>query len=130
MTTRIHSGIESRKATFGLLLSGTAVALLMALGSGTAGADQSASVDNTGTANADTGGNVAVGNASSNDADNDQDADADGGDDGDAVAVNAGGAANYSDGEATIETGDATAVGVYAETSVAQQSDDSGFISL
>jgi hypothetical protein len=66
------------------------MAMLLIAGSGTARADQTASVDNEGTASADTGGNPAVGNASDNDASNDQDADAEG-DDGDAVATNAGG---------------------------------------
>jgi len=88
------------------------------------GSDQSVDVDNEGFAIANTGFNLAVGNASDNEADNDQDADADsdGGHccGGDAVAINVGGASNHSDGSAHIDTGDATAVGVLSATFVSQ----------
>ncbi|HEV2069636.1 MAG TPA: hypothetical protein VGR26_07580, partial [Acidimicrobiales bacterium] len=89
------------------------------------GSDQSVDIDNEGFAIANTGFNFAVGNASDNEASNDQDADADS-DGGDAIAVNHGGASNHSDGTATIETGDATATGVDAETSVNQEADSDG----
>ncbi|MDP9006691.1 MAG: hypothetical protein M3N15_07250, partial [Actinomycetota bacterium] len=106
-----------------VLLLASAIAMMLALGAGTAFADQSASVSNTGRASADTGGNVAIGNASDNEASNDQDADAHGGRHGDAIATNDGAAENTSDGTATIETGDARAAGVVANTAVNQEAE-------
>ncbi|HWH35756.1 MAG TPA: hypothetical protein VNT56_10620, partial [Acidimicrobiales bacterium] len=86
------------------------------------GSDQSATVTNVGVANANTGNNVAVGNASNNTATNNQLALALGGGNccGDAVASNIGGASNHSDGTATIHTGDASATGVAAHTTINQ----------
>ncbi len=121
---RTIPGGDRRKAVLGLLVLLTAMAMLLVAGSGTARAEQTASVDNEGTATADTGGNVAVGNASHNEASNDQDADARAsGRGGDAVAANAGSATNSSDGTAVVKTGDARAAGVVAKTAVNQQAD-------
>ncbi|HUR76940.1 MAG TPA: hypothetical protein VMZ22_03255 [Acidimicrobiales bacterium] len=86
--------------------------------------DQEANVTNVGSANADTGHNPAVGNASDNDANSFQDANAGGGFGGgvgdDASAVNSAANTNASDGTAVIETGNASAVGNVAETNISQ----------
>jgi len=71
--------------------------------------DQNATIFNVGVAFANTGGNVAVGNASDNDIDADQSADVDG--DGDVVAANDAAVRNESGGDARIVTGDANATG-------------------
>ncbi|MDP9020428.1 MAG: hypothetical protein M3N25_06460, partial [Actinomycetota bacterium] len=97
--------------------------------SGSGGADQGARVSNTGSASANTGGNRAVGNRSENVARNNQNARAGSGGPvagGDAVAFNAGGASNRSDGTAVVKTGDATALGVASTTAVNQQSHSGG----
>lgn len=112
-----------------LLFGGAAFALLLLMGwrASPAGAapakggvhvsDQSADVTNAGAAVANSGGNVAVGNASRNSASNDQTAVAAGDD---AVASNIGGASNHSDGHATIVTGAATATGNSSHTAIHQ----------
>jgi hypothetical protein len=76
--------------------------------------DQSTEVTNSGDATANTGGNVAIGNASVNTAVNEQEAEGGG------VATNIADASNSSNGTATIVTGDATATGVASETTVEQ----------
>jgi hypothetical protein len=93
--------------------------------------DQNAFVANTGVAVANTGGNLAVGNASDN-------GDQNGGDEGAfleqnigdpnapdiiGVASNNGEASNWSDGSANIRTGDATAIGNDSRTTVNQTGD-------
>ncbi|MDP9418927.1 MAG: hypothetical protein M3P53_02045, partial [Actinomycetota bacterium] len=90
--------------------------------------DQDADVDNEGHARANTGDNVAIGNASDNDADNDQDARAGDGRrrDGDRIATNDAVTSNNSDGTAIIETGDATAFGNHSTTNVGQLADVDG----
>ena len=98
--------------------------------------DQNASVVNPGSASANTGGNIAIGNASSNSAAHRQ---------GDGavpdvartssssspstqVNSNSGTASNTSDGSATIHTGDATATGNDSSTDINQDAtaDSSG----
>jgi hypothetical protein len=88
-------------------------------GSGLTIADQTARVTNDGDARARTGGNLAIGNASFNLATNDQEATASGGGSG-KVAVNIADTSNTSDGSASITTGDASATGVVAGTSIDQ----------
>ena len=80
---------------------------------------QDADVINAGVAASNSGGNIAVGNASRNRARNDQDATG-------AVASNIGGASNTSDGSATITTGAATATGNKSVTGVKQSATDTG----
>ncbi|MDP1819150.1 MAG: hypothetical protein Q8K58_04575 [Acidimicrobiales bacterium] len=101
---------------------GGGVALTLALASSASADDvvvQEAEVVNAGAAVANSGGNVAVGNASENDAETNQDAVG-------AVAVNTAETSNHSDGTAVIETGDATATGNESATSVAQHADTGG----
>jgi len=81
--------------------------------------DQDATIVNAGFAFANTGGNVAVGNASDNDADADQFALGIGGD-GDAVATNNADVRNESGGDARIVTGDATATGSTSNNTIRQ----------
>lgn len=77
---------------------------------GLVNADQNATNTNIGIAVANTGGNIAVGNASQNNANANQTATATG-TGGDKIASNIADATNHSDGSATIVTGDANAVG-------------------
>ncbi|MDP9019956.1 MAG: hypothetical protein M3N25_03995, partial [Actinomycetota bacterium] len=84
--------------------------------------DQEADVVNRGQARANSGGNIAVGNASRNRARNDQVAEA-GDSDGNVVVANFASAKNISDGTAVIATGDATAIGNKSTTNVAQVAD-------
>jgi len=82
--------------------------------------DQNANIVNVGLAVANTGGNVAVGNASQNNAASLQGSLALNGGQGDSVAANTGTASNNSNGSAGIITGDATAVGNVATNNVSQ----------
>jgi hypothetical protein len=82
--------------------------------------NQDADVVNRGTATANSGGNVAVGNISTNNATTNQFA-ASGPAKGDTVAANFGEATNQSDGTAGIITGDATAVGSLSSTEITQE---------
>jgi hypothetical protein len=125
---------ERHRLRLVLLFGGAAFALLLLVGwrASPAGAapvkggvhvsDQSADVTNAGGAVANSGGNVAVGNASRNRASNDQTAVAAG----DPVASNVGGASNDSDGHAAVVTGDASATGNSSHTSVHQVAKTSG----
>jgi hypothetical protein len=76
-------------------------------------ADQTVNVHNDGDADADSGGNLAIGNNSLNVAVNDQDARARSRR-GDALAFNGADVSNRSDGSASVDTGNATATGVDA----------------
>lgn len=84
--------------------------------------DQGATVTNIGIGIANTGGNIAIGNASTNDASAVQVADASG-TDGDAVAANTAQVRNNSGGDARIDTGDASAVGSTSTNTVNQTFD-------
>lgn len=77
--------------------------------------NQDAVVTNSGVALANSGGNLALGNASQNDAGLVQSANSDAG-----IASNSGAAANTSDGKATIATGGASATGNKSDTAVIQ----------
>lgn len=109
-------------------LAGAAAWILLSVGQ--AGAleivDQTATNVNVGVAVANTGGNLAVGNASDNDADVDQAAVAIGGGGGDTVAVNTADASNESNGTASIVTGPATATGNTASNTTSQVADGGG----
>jgi len=108
-----------RAAQIAAFTVGGGVALTFAL-AGSASADevtvQDAHVTNVGAAAANSGGNVAVGNASQNTAACGQGAVG-------VVASNSCQASNASDGSADVKTGDATAVGNDSETEVAQSHD-------
>ncbi len=82
--------------------------------------DQNATIVNVGIAVANTGGNVAVGNASTNGAVSKQFSNSTNTGGGDSVAANTGALSNNSDGSAGIITGDATAVGNVATNNVTQ----------
>jgi len=129
----MHEAIEQRTprrraAAFGVL-GVLALGVFLVLGEARSDAlavtEQSAEVENAGQATANSGGNVAVGNASSNSAANLQGAGAAAGGE-DAVAVNAGGASNESDGTAIVATGDASATGVASSTEIVQVTGDGG----
>ncbi len=110
------------------LTGGAATITLTFFGTGVAHADhnrrqtvdQDATVRNRGTAIANSGFNVAVGNASENRARSDQDARARSGRRGDAIAYNSARVSNESDGTAVIRTGDAIAYNS-AYTIISQQ---------
>jgi hypothetical protein len=80
---------------------------------------QDADVTNAGVGVANSGGNVAVGNASTNVAGTGQVAVG-------GIASNAASTSNESNGTATIETGDATGIGNQSETEITQQADADG----
>ena len=82
-------------------------------------ANQYADVENIGSARANTGENEAIGNNSENEAETEQEAEAEG-DDGEGLAVNIGTSRNTSDGTASIETGNATAIGNQSRTTINQ----------
>jgi hypothetical protein len=86
---------------------------------------QSARIDNSGDATANTGRNTAIGNQSDNVASNDQDANAARGPPQRARVVlsNVSTTSNSSNGAATIKTGNANAVGVSSTTQITQASD-------
>lgn len=109
--------LAKRAAQFAVLTVGGGVALTFAM-AGSASADdvtvQDAEVTNAGAAAANSGGNVAVGNASDNTAANGQGAVG-------LIASNNGSAENTSNGTASITTGEATATGSQAATSVDQE---------
>ena len=100
------------------------------------GVDQDAAVANVGDANANTGGNTAIGNNSTNVASNDQTAVAVGDNgvvdpccpqpEGANAAGNTSTAANTSDGTAAISTGDADAAGNISETAIGQNASVTG----
>jgi len=96
-----------------------------ATGGGLSFVDQEVSVENSGDADADTGENTAIGNDSDNEVSNDQDATSARGPPGDerVVLSNIGETSNWSDGTATINTGDAEATGVSSSTSITQSSE-------
>ncbi len=127
----MHEAIEQRAprrrtvafGVLGFLALGVFLVLGEARSDALAVTEQTAEVENSGEAAANSGGNVAVGNASSNEAANVQAAGA-GGEE--AVAVNVGGASNESDGTAIVATGDASAAGVVSSTEVAQAAGDGG----
>lgn len=98
-------------------------------GGGLVVADQKSTVDNAGVGIANTGFNVAAGNASVNDATNKQKAKAGSAGD-DSIAVNIGGASNDSDGSASIVTGRATAAGNVSTTTVGQALGSGGGITV
>jgi hypothetical protein len=108
--------LVKRAAQAAALTVGGGVALAFAF-AGTASADevvaQDATVTNAGVGVANSGGNVAVGNASDNTATSGQAAVG-------GVASNSGGASNHSNGTASITTGSATAVGNDSTTTVGQ----------
>jgi hypothetical protein len=85
-------------------------------GDGVTVAVQEADVVNAGAAVANSGGNIAVGNASDNVADTNQEADG-------LIAVNTAGTSNSSDGTAMIHTGNAYATGNSSTTGIAQHVD-------
>ncbi len=115
---------------------------------GGANVEQDASVTNEGEADANTGGNLAVGNDSDNQASNNQssvvvdddagadaavaevgaagDDDDDDGSGGDNAAANTGTASNTSDGTADITTGDANAAGNISNTEITQTGNAAG----
>jgi hypothetical protein len=114
-------------------LAGAAAWILLSVGQ--AGAlevvDQNANNVNVGVAVANTGGNLAVGNASDNDAGAAQAAVAVGGGGGDTVAVNTADASNSSNGTASVVTGPATANGNTANNNTTQVADgDAGGITI
>jgi autotransporter family porin len=116
-----------RAAQLAAFTVGGGIALTFAL-AGSASADevtvQDADVTNAGVGVANSGGNVAVGNASQNTAACAQGAVG-------VVASNSCDASNTSDGSASIETGDATGVGNQSATSVEQSkqgSSDPGLV--
>jgi hypothetical protein len=124
--TRPGGGAAVRRVFGGVLLGGAAIVVLSFFGSGTAYGltvtDQDASVDNTGAAVANSGGNAAVGNVSGDQtAVNAQGAATLGG-----VAANDGSATNESKGSATIVTGSADATGNQSSTGVGQSANSAG----
>ncbi|HEV7888719.1 MAG TPA: hypothetical protein VGO92_14270, partial [Acidimicrobiales bacterium] len=108
--------IAKRAAQVAAFTVGGGVALAFAL-AGSASADQitsqDANVTNAGVGVANSGGNVAVGNASDNTSGCVQGAVG-------VIANNSCAASNTSDGTASITTGDATAVGNQSSTAVSQ----------
>ena len=114
MTDRPSAGRRALRLLAFSLGGGVALAIAMAR---SASADevvvQDAEVTNVGAGVANSGGNVAVGNASDNTASTDQTATG-------LVASNAADTSNTSDGTATISTGSANAVGNDSSTAVAQ----------
>ncbi|MDP1819450.1 MAG: hypothetical protein Q8K58_06080 [Acidimicrobiales bacterium] len=82
--------------------------------------NQQATVNNSGEADANSGGNTALGNGSDNEGLLWQDAEGDG-----SLASNGGTATNSSDGKATINTGAASATGNKSRTDVVQQASGS-----
>jgi hypothetical protein len=115
-------------------LAGAAAWILLSAGQAGALAivDQEATNVNVGVAAANTGGNLAVGNASDNNAGAAQGAVAIGGGGGDTVAVNTADASNTSNGNASIVTGPATATGNTANNTTSQVADtgDDGIVIL
>ena len=121
------TNIVKRAAQAAALTVGGGVALTFAM-AGTASADeitvQDSNVTNAGAAAANSGGNVAVGNASTNVGGCAQGAVG-------LIASNTCNASNTSNGTAGITTGQATAAGSVADTQVAQQqtgSEDPGLV--
>ena len=123
----VHTARRGRVAA---VLFGTVTAGVVLLAAGRAGAqvviaDQSADTDNSGVAVANSGGNAAAGNTSDNRARNDQRARSGDARD-DSVAANLGSTGNSSDGSATVDTGDAAAVGNHSATTQSQAVDSGG----
>lgn len=109
---------------------GTITAGVLLLGAGRADAqvaivDQDADTDNSGVAVANSGANAAAGNTSDNRATNDQRARSGDARD-DSVAANIGSTGNSSDGSASIDTGNAKAVGNHSATTQSQAVDADG----
>jgi hypothetical protein len=125
--TRPRDGTAVRRVFGGVLLCGAAIVVSGFFGAGSAYGltvtDQDASVDNTGAAVANSGGNAAVGNVQAGDqtAVNAQGAATGGG-----IAANTGSATNESKGSATIVTGSATAAGNESSTGASQSANSAG----
>lgn len=107
MSTSAIARLRKARLPKALVAVGAALTLTFVT-AGVAGADQNVKVKSSGTAVANSGFNLAVGNVSQNKAKNNQTAKAKG-KKGDKLAVNIGGASNDSDGSAEIDTGDAEA---------------------
>lgn len=127
ITTGAANGVGNRSTT-------NVAQVLDVNGEGLVLSDQEADVTNEGIGAANTGLNLAAGNASDNDAFNNQDADTNDNTADDVVAANFAAVENHSDGSADIHTGAANGIGndSAATTNIAQTADanidGSGFV--